>query len=116
MDWRKTMTFKEQLQQDIKDVFFDIDIFGETHMVNDAPMSIMIDNEALKKVSATQKEHTDGIFVDGLLFYVSMAELGALPSVGNVLYLDDTMYRVFSAKEYDGVAEIVLEANTAWTP
>lgn len=109
------MTFKEQLQQDIKDVFMDIDIFGETHIVNDTPMSIIIDNEALKKVSATQKEHTDGIFVNGLLFYVSMKEMGTLPNVGNVLYLDDTVYRVFSAKEYDGVAEIVLEANTSWT-
>lgn len=108
------MTFKEKLQQDIKEIFFDLEIFGEIHQVNDTPMCIVIDNEVLKKISATQKDHTDGIFIDGVLFYVSMKELVILPSVGNVFYLDNEMYRVFSAKEYDGVAEIVLEANTTW--
>lgn len=108
------MTFKEQLKQDIKDIFFDLDIFAEIHNVNGTDMPVVINNEALKEISATQKEHTDGLFIDGILFYVSMEELKALPSVGNVFHFDDEIYRVVSVNNNDGVAEIVLEMAQTW--
>lgn len=107
------MTFKEQLQVDIKNVFFDLDIFAEIHNVDGTDMPVVVDNESLKEIKATQKEHTDGIFMDGILFYVSMEHLQVLPSVGNVFYFDNTMYRVVSANNDSGVAEIVLEIGRA---
>lgn len=114
MDWRIQMTFKEQLQEGIKNVFFDLDIFAEIHNVDGTDIPVVIDNESLKEISATQKEHTDGLFIGGILFYVSMEHLQVLPSVGNVFYFDNTMYRVFSAHKDSGVAEIILEVTQAW--
>ncbi len=108
------MTFKEQLQVDIKNVFFDLDIFAEIHNVDGTDMPVVVDNESLKEIKATQKEHTDGIFMDGILFYVSMEHLQVLPSVGNVFYFDNTMYRVVSANNDSGIAEIVLEVTQSW--
>ena len=108
------MTFKEQCKKDIKKVFFDLDIFAEIHNVNGADMAVVIDNEALKEIIVTQKEHADGLFIDGILFYVSMKELKKLPSVGNVFHFDGEMYRVVSAKNDGGVAEIVLEVAQSW--
>lgn len=108
------MTFKEQVQEDIQKVFFDLDIFAEIHNVDGTDMPVVIDNESFKEIRATQKEHTDGIFLDGLLFYVSMEYLQILPSVGNVFYFDNVMYRVFSANNNGGIVEIVLEVAQAW--
>ncbi len=108
------MTLKQQMEQDNQNIFFDLDVFAEIHTINDVAMSIVIDNETLKKISVTQKEHTDGIFINGVLFYVSMEELVTLPSVGSILYLDSVMYIVVSAKEYGGIAEIILEEKTSW--
>ncbi len=38
------MTFKEQIEADIKNVFINIDEFGEEHLVNNQKMTVIIDD------------------------------------------------------------------------
>ena len=48
------MTFKEQIAKDNKNIFFNLDEFGELHIVNGKKMPVSIDKNGLltlKKVS-----------------------------------------------------------------
>ena len=105
------MTFKESIARDINTIFFDLDTFGENHIIDEVEMTIIIDNEELKKRTEKSGINAEGIFTDGFLFFAKTSDLGGLPKAGSVMEFDTKLYRVADSKNYDGVAEVVLEAN-----
>jgi len=44
------MNFKEIIDKDIKNVFLNIEEFGEIHNVNESQKNILIDNDELEKI------------------------------------------------------------------
>lgn len=105
------MTFKESISGDIDSIFFDLNTFGESHTIDELEITIIVDNEQLKKRTEKSGINADGIFADGVLFFAKIRDLGGLPKVGSVMEFDGELFRVADSKSYDGVAEIVLEAN-----
>ena len=104
--------FKEMAGDDIMDVFFDREEFGEVHQVDGKPMTIIIDGyevvERGKKQS--EKERINGIYKKQILFYVYRKEMGRLPAIGRTLQLDNSKYLVTDDIDEGGVFSITMEA------
>lgn len=102
------MTFKEQLETDVGAIFLNPEEFGETHIVNDKEMTIVIDDNEL---IGRQGQHIDGIYKNQKLIYVSAADFGPLPKQGSTLKLDGGTYTVDSAAAEGDIYSITASAN-----
>lgn len=105
------MNFKEQVQQDIDAVFFNLDEFSDLHMIDGVEMTCIIDQNELIEREKKQKDHVDGLHVSTLLVYVRAEEFGSRPKVGSKLRIDNKNYIVTDCTAEMGVYAISLEAN-----
>lgn len=105
---RKKMSFKELLQQDVKNVFLNPEEFGETHMVNGREMIVVIDDNEL---IGRQGQHMDGVYKGQKLVYASAADFGPLPKQGSIFRLDGDTYTVDSAAAEGDVYSITVSEN-----
>ena len=65
-------SFKEQLEKDFKDTFFNLNEFAEIHNVDGAEIPVVVDNETLLQLNLGKTADSDGIFEDSKLFFVQM--------------------------------------------
>ena len=84
-------SFKEQLEKDFSQTFFNPAEFGELN---------------LGKTS-----DTDGIFRDDKMFFVQKKDLGFEPVVGQIIELDGESYPVGQVLEDYGGYTIILRGN-----
>lgn len=105
------MTFKELLEQDVKNVFLNPEEFGELHKVDDKEMVILIDDHELLERQQRAGQHLDGIYTKQRLVYVSAADFGPLPAYGSLFLLDDESYTVTDAVEEGDIYAITIEAK-----
>lgn len=102
------MNFKEQLKQDLEETFFNIDEFGEEHIVDRKPRKVIIDNETLKE---RNKKEYDGILVADLLYYIKEYDLDKEPIPEGVQLFDGNVYTIVDVKLDSGMYEIILRAG-----
>lgn len=105
------MTFKEQLEKDVRTTFLNPKEFGEIHKVDDKEMVIVIDDHALREHPQQAGQHLDGIYAKQRLIYVAAADFGPLPVYGAFFTLDDEGYTVVDAVEEGAMYAITIEAN-----
>lgn len=108
------MNLREIIQDDLEDVFFDMEEFAERHTVNGKEMRIIFDeNELLeRKKEGRAGSHFDGAYLATAMLYVKAEEYGPRPKVGSVLVIDEKkVYRIAAAIDEGGVYSIALEAN-----
>ncbi|WP_026486689.1 hypothetical protein [Caldanaerobius polysaccharolyticus] len=101
------MNFKDVIHSDL-DVFFNLDEFAESHIIDGRSLKIVIDNDRLQQ--RTQKEY-DGIYVGDILYYVSSADYGPAPKIDEIQIFDDQQMQVFDVREEAGIYEIILRRN-----
>ncbi len=106
-------TFKELLEQDVKNVFLNLEEFGEVHTVNEKEMVIIIDNNEQIEREKRTNQRTDGIYKNQKLIYVATSDFGPLPKQGARLVLDKKNYTVMDAISEDGIYSITVEAGRA---
>ena len=109
------MTFKEQIAQDNKNIFMNLDEFSETHVIDGKEMAVQIDsNEMIRREKYYQNknnQYAEGVYRKRLLIYVSAEKFGPLPAVGRHLTLDGKNYIIMDAIDEEGIYSISLEAN-----
>lgn len=109
------MTFKEQIAKDNRNIFLNLDEFGELHIVNGKRMAVLIDNyEQIDREKRYQLKHSpyaDGVFVKELLIYVRESDFGNMPRIGSMVKFDGKSYTVSDVINEDGIFSISLEAN-----
>ncbi|KFX57605.1 hypothetical protein HYH39_02290 [Clostridium botulinum] len=101
------MNFKEQIQEDLNNIFFNIDEFGEEHIIDRKVFNVVIDNETLKD---RNKKEYDGILQADLLYYIKADDIGELKT-NELQYFDGVAYNVFDVKLDNGVYEVILQSN-----
>ncbi|WP_455797536.1 hypothetical protein [Clostridium butyricum] len=99
------LSFKEQMNEDL-DVFFNLNEFGDTHIIDGMPKTVVIDNETLKE--RIRKEY-DGILQADLLYFIKESEVFKKPKSGEMQNFDGCLYNVFDVKYDSGVYEIILQ-------
>lgn len=105
------LSFKEILQQDVKAVFLNPLEFGETHLVNGKPMTIVLDDVENVEREKKMKSNADGIYTRQVLFYVAADDFGAFPIEGGMITIDGQRYTVVEATDECGIYAITIEAN-----
>lgn len=102
-------TFKDMVQEDIKDIFLEPDMFGEKHKLNGIEVMVIVDDSELtereKKIRDTGME----LHNRQLLFYVAAKDFGSLPSPGRELNFDGREYKITDAVDEQGIYSISLE-------
>lgn len=105
------MSFKEMVNRDIKNIFLNPDEFGETHIVDDREMTIIIDENELVEREKKMKTLAEGLHNKQLLVYVSKEDFGSEPLIGRLLDLDGIYYTVTDVSDEDGIYSISLEVK-----
>ncbi|UZP01928.1 hypothetical protein JW813_09265 [Clostridium botulinum] len=100
------MNFKEQIQEDLNNIFFNIDEFGEKHYIDGIVKTVLVDNETLKE--RNQKEY-DGIIQADLLYFIKSKDLVKKIKVGELQRFDGAVYTVFDVKYDSGIYEVILQ-------
>ena len=104
-------SFKEQLEKDFSQTFFNPAEFGEIHTINGDEILIVVDNETLLELNLGKTSDTDGIFRDDKMFFVQKKDLGFEPVVGQIIELDGESYPVGQMLEDYGGYTIILRGN-----
>ncbi len=107
----EAMSFKDILQQDIKQTFLNPDEFGEEHLVNGKKMTIVFDDIENVNREKKMKSHLDGVYARQVFFYVAAEDFGPLPAQKGLVDLDGQKYLVVDATDEAGMYAITLEAN-----
>lgn len=105
------MTFKEQLAADAGAVFLNPAEFGETHVVNDREMAIVIDGHISSGHQGGAGQYLDGAYTKLRKVYVAAADFGPLPKQGSVFTVDDGEYTVVDAVAEGDMYTITAEAD-----
>lgn len=118
------MSFKDIVEQDIKNVFLNIDEFAELHTIKydgkefcDIPVSLQKIKQSDKAVSSAN--HTEGIYLVSAKAYFDLKDTDdKLPEQGMIFAIDDgeaagkpffAKYRIVTAENAMGMACLELE-------
>lgn len=105
------MSFKEQLKDDLSEVFFNIDEFAEMHTLGGQEVPLIIDDDELQK---RRIKAAEGTYVGDMLLLVETKHINKKPVEGKKLTLDGKPYFVISCEEKEGLYEIAIGANESW--
>ncbi len=104
-------TFKEQLQKDSEQTFFNLGEFAEMHMVDGKEIPVVVDEEAFLELYLGKSADTDGIFEDRKMIFVQKKDMGHPPTIGQLIDFDGEIYPVGNVLEDYGGYAIVLKGN-----
>lgn len=106
-------SFKSMVREDNTRVFINVDELGEPHIIKingkEKVIPLIIDNDELLRRQSQKSIHDDGIFRAQVLLYGKGSDLEVLPDVESLFVLDGKKYRVYDAKDDDGIFVIILE-------
>lgn len=102
--------FKQIMEEDISEVFLNLDEFAEIHNVNGKEMPVIVDsNEQIEREKRmSENPQKLGIHMKQLLIYVKRSDYGPLPSPGNYLIFDKQNYQVTDAIDEAGVYSVSM--------
>lgn len=100
--------FKKMVQEDIEDVFLDLDMFGEEHMVAGKKRTIILDDmENLRR--SEQIQDPEAFRKKRRMFYVASNEFKKIPNAGMMIELDEKPYKIVHVEEESGILAITIE-------
>lgn len=102
-------SFKDMVREDIKEVFLDLEMFGETHVVAGKEMTIVFD-DAEKLRRNEQYQDNKAIYSKRIFFYAAAEDFGKLPELGRTIDIDGRNYKVLQAEQEDGMYAVMAEA------
>lgn len=103
--WMKR-TFKDFVQSDITTVFANEDEFAKTVLINDMPMVIISDNDAVNPADTSRQRATYDV-----LLHVSSSYFEHIPQSEMMMKFEDEKYRIKSVSENMGMLTIGLSRN-----
>ena len=103
---------------DIFSVFLNLDEFAEMVDIDGRQMAAVLDenltdNPDEGNMARRKDVFTEGFFRSGLRLFVSLTDMGRIPTAREIMWVNSKLYSVLSAKEYMGMLEIALEVNDA---
>ena len=104
------MSLREEILNDINNVFFLLEDFGEMHTIDNKNIVCMIDNDALKIRSGSNEL---SVSESTLLLFAKESDLPR-KVVGDDLLIDGRIYVVDDWKVNLGVAEVALHQNVSY--
>lgn len=105
------MSFRDDLEMDIMNVFLTADELAEMHCINgkEMPASVSITSHERRRHNLQSYER--GIYNKQTVISVAARDFGKLPAVNQPMVLDGKHYLVRSAREEYGMYLIALEVT-----
>lgn len=108
------MGFKEDIAEDIDEVFFDEDYFGSRHVFDGKEITAVIDSEGLEEMEKRLVRTTDyrnEIHKKPVLLFVREADMDRKLTVNSVVEFDGEIYRPAFISKNHGIWKMLLERN-----
>lgn len=105
------MSFKEQIERDFDNIFFNLNEFAELHDIDGKKIPIVVDNETLLQMNLGKTADSDGIFQDNKMFFVQKKNLNYEPVIDQIMEFDGESYQVENVLEDLGGYTIILKGN-----
>lgn len=100
--------FKDMVREDIKNVFLDLDMFGETHVVAGKEMTIILDDAEKMRRNGFYQD-SKAIYSKRIFFYAAAEDIGKLPPLGRNIDVDGRAYKVLQVEQENGIYAIMAE-------
>ena len=105
------MSLKDEMLNDIDNVFLNLEDFGEKHIIDGKPIVCIVDDEALKIRSGSNEL---SVSESSLLLFAKESDLPKRKVSGEVLMINGKPYIVDDWKVNLGMAEVVLHQNVSY--
>ena len=102
------MSFKEQIQKDLDNVFFNLDEFGELHRIEGVEIAVVIDSDQLNKL---KKGQILGLIEADMLIMGRAVDFPDYLEPGRLLNVDRRELIVANSGEDMGLVEVALRQN-----
>ncbi len=107
------MTFKELVEQDVINVFQNIEEFAEQHNVyydehDFGILPVILDMTTQKERERTEDDHRVEVFVVDATFFCAFAHMKCVPEKGHRIWIDDVEYRIAASSCEMGQIELGL--------
>lgn len=106
------MGFKEDILDDISEIFVNLDEFATEHTLNNRKINCVIDEERFQMKQTKELISSDeGVFQNGMTVFISNICMKIQPHAGEKLRIDGIEYVVLGSKSDMGIYEIDLMKN-----
>lgn len=105
------MSFKNQAEAELAQVFFNAAEFAETHDLNGKTCRAVFEGLTTEQRSARAAENFEGMCKSALVVHVRAADLPETPLHGEILKVDGKIYLVDTVDRDMGMLTIGLAAN-----
>lgn len=98
------MSFKDQVNSDIKNVFLNTSEFADTISYNGDEIAVVQDNDTLERKKMSNDSYSQG----NLLVYAAVSDFKTKPSTKDAVKYNDRKVQIIKVDEEDGMYELTL--------
>lgn len=105
------MSFKDQIKQDLSDVFLNLDEFADLHRIEGKEVPVVIDSDMLEKLSKIGDNRIHGMDEADMVIMGKTSDLPENLDPGRLLNLDGREVIVVTTTSEMGLVQIAVRQN-----
>lgn len=105
------MSFKDQIKQDLSDVFLNLDEFADLHRIEGKEVSVVIDSDIMTKLSKIGDNRIHGMDEADMVIMGKASDLPENLDPGRLLNLDGREVIVVTTTSEMGLVQIAVRQN-----
>lgn len=105
------MSFKDQIKQDISDVFLNLDEFADLHRIEGKEVPVVIDSDIMAKLSKIGDNRIHGMDEADMVIMGKASDLPENLDPGRLLNLDGREVIVVTTTSEMGLVQIAVRQN-----
>ena len=106
-------SFKDIVQADVKNIFFNNNEFSDLHkfIIDGSVLEISAQIDTIELIERQKGKYSDEIYKGQFIVYVNSNEFGNRPKIGAEIKMDNRKYIVEDVVEETGIYSITLKSN-----
>ena len=105
------MSFKDQIQQDLSDIFLNLDEFADLHRIEGKEVPVVIDSDIMAKLSKNGDNRIHGMDEADMIIMGKASDLPENLDPGRLLNLDGREVIVVTTTSEMGLVQIAVRQN-----
>lgn len=105
------MSFKDQIKQDLSDIFLNLDEFADLHRIEGKEVPVVIDSDIMAKLSKIGDNRIHGMDEDDMVIMGKASDLPENLDPGRLLNLDGREVIVVTTTSEMGLVQIAVRQN-----
>lgn len=105
------MSFRDQIKQDLSDVFLNLDEFADLHRIEGKEVSVVIDSDIMAKLSKIGDNRIHGMDEADMVIMGKASDLPENLDPGRLLNLDGREVIVVTTTSEMGLVQIAVRQN-----